>query len=195
VIVLLLPPFLAAASPDLSYTSRIYTSGGGGGCIGGFLGHGSRTRGLVAGIATPGEGGVRGEGRHPNPSGDVGTWIGEGIPRRRRMYAEMGDSAVMQTAGSGGSGERAGGAGGRMSGGRGGASGGGRMRWRRDGIAVGGGGGAMMGGGGGAMMGGGGAMSAAAAGAGAAGAWGGRRWDGEPVSFCTTSRKSDLSML
>ena len=85
-IVLLLPPFLAAASPDLSYTSRIYTSGGGGGgCIGGFLGHGSRTRGLVAGIATPGEGGVRGEGRHPNPSGDVGTWIGEGIPRRRRM--------------------------------------------------------------------------------------------------------------
>jgi hypothetical protein len=24
---------------------------------------------------------------------------------------------------------------------------------------------------------------------------GGRRWDGEPVSFYTTSRKSDLSML
>lgn len=55
----------------------------------------------------------------------------------------MGDSAVMQTAGSGGSGESAGGAGGRMGGGRGGASGGGRMRCRREGIAV-GGGGAMM---------------------------------------------------
>jgi hypothetical protein len=32
-------------------------------------------------------------------------------------------------------------------------------------------------------------------GAGAAAGWGGRRWDGEPVSFWTTSRKSDLSML
>uniref|UniRef100_A0A0E0NQT9 Uncharacterized protein n=2 Tax=Oryza TaxID=4527 RepID=A0A0E0NQT9_ORYRU len=49
------------------------------------LGHGSRTRGLVAGMGTPGDGGVRGEGRHPNPSGEVGTWIGDGIPRRRRM--------------------------------------------------------------------------------------------------------------
>lgn len=157
----------------------------------GFLRHGSRTRGLVAGMGTPGDGGVRGEGRQPKPSGDVGTWIGEGIPRRRRMYAEMGDSAVMQTAGSGGSGESAGGAGGRMGGGRGGASGGGRMRWRREGIAVGGGGG----GGGGAMMGGGGGGAMRGARAGAAAGCGGRRWDGEPVSFCTTSRKLDLSML
>lgn len=137
-------------------------------------------------MATPGDGGVRGEGRQPKPSCEAGTWIGEGIPRRRRMYAEMGDSAVMQTAGSGGSGESAGGAGGRMGGGRGGASGGGRMRWRREGIAVGSGGGGMMGGGGG----GGGGMAGVTA-----GGWGGRRCDGEPVSFCTTSRKSDLSML
>lgn len=50
-----------------------------------FLDQGSRTRGLVAGMATPGDVGVRGEGRHPNPSGDVGTWIGDGIPRSRRM--------------------------------------------------------------------------------------------------------------
>lgn len=71
-------------SPTQPYL-HIGGGGGGGCCIGGFLGHGSRTRGLVAGIATPGDGGVRGEGRQPNPSGDVGTWIGEGIPRRRRM--------------------------------------------------------------------------------------------------------------
>ena len=50
-----------------------------------FLGHGSRTRGLVAGMATPGDVGARGEWRHPNPSGDVGTRIGDGIPRSRRM--------------------------------------------------------------------------------------------------------------
>jgi hypothetical protein len=36
-------------------------------------------------MGTPGDGGVRGEGKQPKPSGDVGTWIGEGIPRRRRM--------------------------------------------------------------------------------------------------------------
>lgn len=103
----------------------------------------------------------------------------------------MGDSADMQTEGSAGRGESVGWAGdGRMAAGRGGASGGGRMRWSRDGMADsgGGGGGAMMGrGGGGAMTG--------RAGGGAAAAWGGRRWEGEPVSFWTTSRKSDLSML
>lgn len=67
--------------PDLSYTSRIYTSA----AAATAASHGSRTRGLVAGMGTPGDGGVRGEGRQPKPSGDVGTWIGDGIPRRRRM--------------------------------------------------------------------------------------------------------------
>lgn len=71
-----------AASPDLSYTSRPYVHIGGGATV--VVGvpasrHGSRTRGLVAGMGTPGD------GRQPKPSGDVGTWIGDGIPRRRRM--------------------------------------------------------------------------------------------------------------
>lgn len=79
-----IPPFLAAASPDLPYPQP-YLHIDAAASVPILLGHGSRTRGLVAGIATPGDGGVRGEGRHPNPSGDVGTWIGEGIPRRRRM--------------------------------------------------------------------------------------------------------------
>jgi hypothetical protein len=69
--------FLLSSPPPRqipSYPSRIYTSAlAAASCIGVLLGHGSRTRGLVAGIATPGDGGVRGEGRHPNPSGDVGT--------------------------------------------------------------------------------------------------------------------------
>lgn len=77
-------PFLAAAaSPDLSPRPAISTHRKQQQQL--FLGHGSRTRGLVAGMATPGDVGARGEWRQPNPSGDVGTWIGDGIPRSRRM--------------------------------------------------------------------------------------------------------------
>lgn len=71
------PPRQISPTPAVSTHRRRRRRNGG--C------HGSRTRGLVAGMGTPGDGGVRGEGRQPKPSGEVGTWIGEGIPRRRRM--------------------------------------------------------------------------------------------------------------
>jgi hypothetical protein len=80
----LLPPLVAGSlspTPAVSTHRRWRRRSSGGG----FPRHGSRTRGLVAGMGTPGDGGVRGEGRQPKPSGDVGTWIGDGIPRRRRM--------------------------------------------------------------------------------------------------------------
>lgn len=75
----------AAASPDLSPRPAISTHRRQQQRQMLFLGHGSRTRGLVAGMATPGDVGARGEWRQPNPSGDVGTRIGDGIPRSRRM--------------------------------------------------------------------------------------------------------------
>jgi hypothetical protein len=72
------PPRQISPTP----AGRMYTSAAAQRWWWGFLHHarhGSRTRGLVAGMGTPGD------GRQPKPSGDVGARIGEGIPRRRRM--------------------------------------------------------------------------------------------------------------
>lgn len=144
-----------------------------GSCTTGDVGNTSPWATIIS-YAVPGDGSREPSGGSTSAAVRDGWMSGRQPFCRRRMYADIGDSAAALTVGSGGSGESGGGRVHESRGsGRGArwASGGGRMRWSRE---VGGGPGAE--------------------GGGAAGpSW--WRWVADPVSFWTRLRKSLLSML